>query len=311
MRYYEAQGSSLSPAQQAGQPGDDGPAAGHHRLPEPLQRAVPLPLRRRARRRPVGQLRGGDADDDHLRRRAHRPRHLQPREHAPVVGRQRLRGELRPDLLQGGHGHTRRVPVPRARGAGRGRRAGTPPPAGRRSSAAWPGSSTATTPATGSIWAFAPSDPTPARLFSGSTTYTRPGTAYVALRQILGHGRFDRALRRIQRDYGGRSITEPQLEAEFARFLPGHATACQQRLGHFFTQWFDTAFPSGGHAGPGSPVPAWPAPASTAVHAADGPQGGGLGPVRTRGSVPSHRYPAHLTGPPPACSQRASGFADV
>ena len=102
----------------------------------------------------------------------------------------------------------------------------------------------------GSIWAFAPSDPTPARLFSGSTTYTRPGTAYVALRQILGHGRFDRALRRIQRDYGGRSITEPQLEAEFARFLPRPTHACQRRLGHFFTQWFDTAFPSGGHARP-------------------------------------------------------------
>jgi hypothetical protein len=102
----------------------------------------------------------------------------------------------------------------------------------------------------GSIWAFAPSDPTPARLFSGSTTYTRPGTAYVALRQILGHGRFDRALRRIQRDYGGRSITEPQLEAEFARFLPRRTHACQQRLGDFFTQWFDTSFPSGGHDRP-------------------------------------------------------------
>ena len=84
--------------------------------------------------------------------------------------------------------------------------------------------------------AFAPSDPTPARLFSGSTTYTRPGTAYLALRQILGHGRFDRALQRIQRDYGGRSITEPQLEAEFARFLPaGPATPADGGSGHFFT----------------------------------------------------------------------------
>ena len=52
---------------------------------------------------------------------------------------------------------------------------------------------------TGSLWTAAPSDPTPATLFSGSTTYTRPGTAYVALRRILGPERFNRALRRIQR----------------------------------------------------------------------------------------------------------------
>ena len=42
-----------------------------------------------------------------------RPRHVQPREHAPVVGRQRLRGELQPHLLQGGLGDARRVPVRR------------------------------------------------------------------------------------------------------------------------------------------------------------------------------------------------------
>ncbi|HEX4472249.1 MAG TPA: M1 family aminopeptidase [Nocardioides sp.] len=96
-----------------------------------------------------------------------------------------------------------------------------------------------------SLWTFAPSDPTPARLFSGSSTYTRPGTAYLALRQVLGHGRFDRALRRIQRDYGGSSITEPQLEAEFTHFLPRDTQACRQRLGDFFTQWFDTAYSAG------------------------------------------------------------------
>jgi Peptidase family M1 domain len=101
---------------------------------------------------------------------------------------------------------------------------------------------------TGSLWTAAPSDPTPARLFSSSTTYTRPGTAYLALRQILGAGRFDRALRRIQRDYGGSSITEAQLEAEFSRFLPHRGHACRSRLGSFFTQWFDTAYPTGGGA---------------------------------------------------------------
>src|SRR3954447_5948646 len=101
---------------------------------------------------------------------------------------------------------------------------------------------------TGSLWVFAPSDPTPARLFSTSTTYTRPGTAYLALRQILGAGRFARARQRIQRRYGGGSITEPQLEAGFSRFLPRHSRACRSRLGTFFTQWFDTVYPTGGGA---------------------------------------------------------------
>jgi hypothetical protein len=101
---------------------------------------------------------------------------------------------------------------------------------------------------TGSLWTNAPSNPTPARLFANSTTYTRPGTAYLAVRQILGPDRFDRALQRLQRDYGGGSITEPQLEAGFAHFLPNHSHACQVRLGQFFTQWFDTVYPAGGGA---------------------------------------------------------------
>jgi hypothetical protein len=114
--------------------------------------------------------------------------------------------------------------------------------------------------ASSSLWAFAPSDPTPARLFSGSSTYTRPGTAYLALRQVLGHARFVQALKHIQRVYGGGSITEPQLEASFARFLPHSTPACQQRLGDFFTQWFDTAYPSGQKpsiTGPGLDGPAF------------------------------------------------------
>jgi aminopeptidase N len=104
---------------------------------------------------------------------------------------------------------------------------------------------------TGSIWAFAPSDPTPARLFAGSTTYARPAITYVALRQILGHTRFDRALHQIQHRYGGSSITEPELEARFVHFLPNPSTACRDRLGDFFTQWFDTAYTGGG--GPDRP----------------------------------------------------------
>ncbi len=99
---------------------------------------------------------------------------------------------------------------------------------------------------TGSLWISAPSDPTPARLFNTPTTYTRPGTAYLALRQVLGAERFNRALQRIQRDFGGGSITEAELEAEFTRFLPQHSRGCRSRLGDFFTQWFDTVYPTDG-----------------------------------------------------------------
>ncbi|HEX3929955.1 MAG TPA: M1 family aminopeptidase [Nocardioides sp.] len=105
---------------------------------------------------------------------------------------------------------------------------------------------------TGEIWTGAPSDPTPATLFDGGTTYTRPGAAYLALRQILGHQRFVKALHFVQRQYG--FISEPQLEAAFAHYLPTDSTGCQTRLADFFTQWFDTAYPSGSEptlTGPG------------------------------------------------------------
>jgi aminopeptidase N len=98
------------------------------------------------------------------------------------------------------------------------------------------------------FWTVAPSNPTAWGLFSGSSTYYRPGIAYIALRQILGPANFTRALVQVQRQYGGGSITEAQWEAAFHRWLPSHSPACQQRLGRFFTQWFDTAYPHGGGA---------------------------------------------------------------
>jgi hypothetical protein len=98
----------------------------------------------------------------------------------------------------------------------------------------------------GSFWTTAPSNPEPFSLFNTSNTYDRPGAAYIALRQILGPGRFDRALQQLQRVYGGGSISEAQLEAAFHRWLPVRSHACQERLSQFFTQWFDTAYPSGG-----------------------------------------------------------------
>ena len=98
------------------------------------------------------------------------------------------------------------------------------------------------------FWTVAPSNPTAWGLFSGSSTYDRPGIAYIALRQILGHANFTRALEQIQRQYGGASISEPQLEAAFGRWLPTRSAACRQRLGQFFSEWFDTAYPRGGGA---------------------------------------------------------------
>ncbi len=96
------------------------------------------------------------------------------------------------------------------------------------------------------FWTTAPSNPIPYSLFDTSNTYNRPGAAYIALRQILGPARFDAALRQLQRTYGGGSVTEPQLEAAFHRWLPVRSSACQARLSQFFTQWFDTAYPAGG-----------------------------------------------------------------
>jgi hypothetical protein len=96
----------------------------------------------------------------------------------------------------------------------------------------------------GSFWSAAPSNPDAAGLFSDSATYSRPGAAYIALWQILGTERFTRALQGIQQRYGGGSITEPQLEAAFQRELPGQDRACHAELGQFFSEWFDTAYPT-------------------------------------------------------------------
>jgi aminopeptidase N len=98
----------------------------------------------------------------------------------------------------------------------------------------------------GSFWTVAPSNPKPAGLFSGSSTYARPSAAYIALRQILGRGNFTQALQQVQATYGGGSITEGQWEAAFGRWLPVQTRACRARLRQFFAQWFDTAYPAGG-----------------------------------------------------------------
>ena len=55
-------------------------------------------------------------------------------------------------------------------------------------------------------------------------------------------------MRQILGQYGGGSITEPQLEQVFHEWLPNQSAACHARLDSFFTQWFDTAYASGGGA---------------------------------------------------------------
>jgi hypothetical protein len=97
-----------------------------------------------------------------------------------------------------------------------------------------------------SFWTTAPSNPTVGSLFTTSNTYTRPATAYLALWQTLGRDRMISAMKEIQSTYGGRSITEPQLEAVFRTWLPVPSASCNARLDQFFPQWFDTAFPAGG-----------------------------------------------------------------
>ena len=100
----------------------------------------------------------------------------------------------------------------------------------------------------GTMWTRAPSNPTPATLFSTATTYNRPATAYIALRQIIGKDNFTGALKQIQQEFGGGSIHETQLEAVFRDAMPNQSPACRSRLNQFFGEWFDTEFAGTGSA---------------------------------------------------------------
>jgi hypothetical protein len=93
-------------------------------------------------------------------------------------------------------------------------------------------------------FAGAPSNPTAATLFSTANTYTRPGTAYLALRQIVGRDNWVTAMKRMQAQFGGGNFTEAGEEAVFKSLLPNQSAACQSKLDTFFTQWFDTAYPA-------------------------------------------------------------------
>ena len=65
-------------------------------------------------------------------------------------------------------------------------------------------------------------EPDGRNLFTTANTYTRPGTAYLALWQALGRDRMISAMNDIQSTYGGGNITEQQLE-------DSSATGCRCR----------------------------------------------------------------------------------
>ncbi len=80
-------------------------------------------------------------------------------------------------------------------------------------------------------------------------------------------------MRQILGQYGGGSITKAQLEDVFHEWLPNQSDACHAKLDTFFTQWFDTAYPSGGGAnkpqitGPGLSGPGFYDDAGTCTRA--------------------------------------------
>jgi hypothetical protein len=98
----------------------------------------------------------------------------------------------------------------------------------------------------GGNWITAPSNPSVVNLFTTSNTYNRPAATYIALWHVLGKDRMISAMKQIQTQYGGGSITEAQEEAVFRHWLPVQSASCNARLDQFFPQWFDTAYPAGG-----------------------------------------------------------------
>ena len=136
----------------------------------------------------------------------------------------------------------------------------------------------------GSFWTSAPSNPSVGNLFSTASTYTRPGTANIALWHILTRDGMIAAMHEIQSTYAQSSITEAQLEDVFRSHLPVQSASCNARLTSFFTQWWDTAYPSGGGlnkpqlTGPGLNGPGFPC-AQVTPAAPDGDNGWYTSPV--------------------------------
>ena len=86
IRFYQAQASSLSAARKAKNRKIMDMQPGITQFESMFSGPFPVQVGRGGHRPAIGLVRGGDADDDHLRGRHDRHRHALPREHAPVVG---------------------------------------------------------------------------------------------------------------------------------------------------------------------------------------------------------------------------------
>src|SRR3954454_17423093 len=99
------------------------------------------------------------------------------------------------------------------------------------------------------FWNVSPANPTSVSMNGNSNAYTRPGTAYLALRAILGKDNYNALLRHIQVAYRGGSMTEEALESEFHAYLPNKTLGCSKKLDAFFKQWWDTPYTGSPAAG--------------------------------------------------------------
>ena len=120
------------------------------------------------------------------------------------------------------------------------------------------------------FWNTAPSNPTSVTMNGSSNAYTRPGTAYLALRAILGKDNYNAVLHHIQEAYRGGSMTEENLEKEFHKYMPNQSIGCSNKLDAFFKQWWDTPYTGSPAAATSrrSRVRVWPVAGSTTPTAA-------------------------------------------
>ena len=116
------------------------------------------------------------------------------------------------------------------------------------------------------FWNTAPSNPTSVTMFGNSNTYTRPGTAYLALRAILGKDNYNAVVHDIQHAYSGGSMTEEELKKEFHKWMPKKSaglltTSSTRSSSSGGTR--PTRVPRRRATSRRSRAPAWPAAAST------------------------------------------------
>ena len=154
--------------------------------------------------------------------------------------------ELNLTFFKEGYGDARRVLLHRAHGARPPPAAHGTPPATRRSRPASSTASTRTTtrPAAASGRRRRRTRPRQ-RCSRTANTYTRPGTAYLALRADPRQGQLHDAMQadpaRLRRRLDHRGAARGRSSTSTCRTSP----RLPARLDEFFTQWLDTAYPSG------------------------------------------------------------------